>query len=110
MKLFEAAKRLLVKVDAAAGAAFETPRETRGLPAYSRHNPNPAWGDERPAPGDRVVGRQVVAEGPRPPGETILSAADAFGFGHEFAPPQSDDGGGAVEFMRNRIERIRGRR
>ena len=86
MKLIEIVKRAFARADDEIKAAFETPRETSarraGLPTYSRHNPNPAWGDKRPGPGDRVVGRQVVGDGPRPFGETVWTGGD---FEREYA-------------------------
>ena len=71
MKLRELVRRAFGKADDALQAVVEKAERHAGLPTYSRHNPNPAWGDRRPGAGDRVVGRQVVGEGPRPPGETI---------------------------------------
>ena len=68
------------RIDDGARSLTETPEETNarraGMPTYSRRNPNPAWGDKRPGPGDRVVGRQVVREGERPPGVTINKEGD----------------------------------
>lgn len=74
MKLIELMKRAFAKADDGIRAAFEAPEETNarraGLPKYSRHQRNPAWGDRAPGPGDRVVGRQVVApDSAPPPGE-----------------------------------------
>jgi hypothetical protein len=85
-------KRILGKADDRIQAGFETREETEarraGLPTYSRHNPNPAWGDKRPGPGDRVVGRQVVGDGPRPLGETEWTSGD---FEREYASDTSTE-------------------
>jgi hypothetical protein len=96
MKLWDIVKGAFAKADDAVQAVVATAERRVGLPSYSRHNPNPAWGDKRPSAGDRVVGRQVVSEGPRPFGETISGGEWAAGnFDQEYAaaPPASDDVG-----------------
>src|SRR5699024_8400763 len=84
------------RLDDGARSLTETPEETNarraGMPTYSRRNPNPSWGDKRPGPGDRVVGRQIVApDSARPPGETILDATRRVAFNHEFATAPTTD-------------------
>jgi hypothetical protein len=96
-------RALGARIDDQARSLAETPEETNarraGMPTYSRRNPNPSWGEKRPGPGDRVVGRQIVApDSVPPPGETILGAAGALAFDREFAPAPSSDAIG-VDFF-----------
>jgi hypothetical protein len=93
-KIAGGARSLAARFDDRARAAFEAPEETNarraGMPTYSRRNPNPAWGDRKLGPGDRVVGRQVVSEGDRPFGQTISSAEWSAGnFDQEYASASS---------------------
>lgn len=97
-RVLAGARSLAAKADDKFQAAFEAPQETNarraGLPTYSRRNPNPAWGDRPFAPGDRVVGRQVVSEGERPFGETLSGtewAAGNFEQGYASAPSTSGE-------------------
>jgi hypothetical protein len=83
------------RIDDGARSLTETPEEANarraGMPTYSRRNPNPSWGDKRPGPGDRVVGRQIVApDSAPPPGETILGVAGALAFDRELASAPAD--------------------
>ena len=98
MRLFDIVRRTFAKAEDVLHAALETHEETTarraGMPTYSRHEPNPSWGKQRPGPGDRVVGRQVVRDGRRPPGQTIGGAIAALGFEHEYASGASDAIGG----------------
>jgi hypothetical protein len=93
-RVLAGARSLAARLDDRMQAALETAEETNarraGMPTYSRQNPNPAWGGYRPGPGDRVVGRQVVSEGGRPFGQTILGAAAEMEFGRVFAPEPSN--------------------
>jgi hypothetical protein len=104
MKLFDIVRRAFAKADDGIKAAFESPNETNarraGLPSYSRHFPNPAWGDKRPGNGDRVVGRQVVSDGPRPFGETISGGAWTAGnFDQEYASAPATHGEIGADFF-----------
>src|SRR5262245_38731621 len=69
MKLIDLVRKAFGTAEAEAFRPTEA--RTEAMPTYSRHRPNPAWGDKRPSGGDRVVGRQVVGDGPVPPGERI---------------------------------------
>jgi hypothetical protein len=103
VKLTDIVKRAFAKADDRIQAAFETPEETNarraGVPTYSRHVPNPAWGDKRPESGDRVVGRQVVSEGPRPFGEVVSVGAWAGDFGREYAAAESESSAIGADFF-----------